>query len=281
MSWGKEDAAHSSAEVRLRHQDNRRAWNEGAQSYTADNETRVRLLREGRSNLHPVERANLARIGPLEAWCERAVHLQCASGYDTLSLLLEGAREVVGIDISDVHIENARWTSAQLGLPATWLCCDVLDTPSELDGSADLVYTGRGALPWLHDLEGWAGVVARLLKPGGVFSLLEDHPVTWLFSQDTPTLTPSGNNYFTHAEWNRGWPDSYIGALDKPAEQQTAKHERLWKISDVFNALVGVGLSVTYLGEHPDEYWDAFAKLAHEEKAKIPMTFSVVAQKPG
>jgi SAM-dependent methyltransferase len=280
MSWGKEDAAHSSAVVRSRHQDNRRAWNEGAQSYTADNERRVQLLREGKSNLHPVERANLERIGPLEAWCERAVHLQCASGYDTLSLLLEGAHEVIGIDISDVHIENARWTGEKLGLPATWHCCDVLDTPTELDGSADLVYTRRGALPWLHDLEGWAAVVARLLKPGGVFSLLEDHPVTWLFSQDTETLTPSGNNYFTHAEWNKGWPGSYIGELDVPTEAQTAKHERLWKLADVFNTLVGAGLNVTYLGEHPDAYWDAFPKLSPEEKAKIPMTFSVLARKP-
>lgn len=280
MTWDKEDAARTDAEVRTRHQDNRQAWNEGAQSYTAENEARVRLLRAGKSNLHPVERANLSRIGPLSEWCERAVHLQCASGYDTLSLLLEGAREVVGVDISDVHIENARWTSEQLEMPARWFCCDVLDTPAELDGTADLVYTGRGAICWLHDLEGWAAVIARLLKPNGVFSLLEDHPVTWLFSHESEVLTPSGNNYFTHAEWNKGWSESYIGELDKPADAQTVKHERLWKIADVFGALVGAGLNVTYLGEHPDEYWNAFFKLPDGEKVKIPMTFSLVAR-PG
>jgi SAM-dependent methyltransferase len=280
MNWEKEEAARTDAEVRARHQENRRAWNEGAAWYTAANEVRVADLRAGRSNLHPVERRNLARVGPLQDWCRRAVHLQCASGYDTLSLLLEGAHEVVVVDISDVHIENARWTSQQLGMPATWRCCDVLDTPHDLDGTADLVYTGRGAIYWLHDLNGWAQVVARLLRPGGVLSLLEDHPVTWLFSQDTPTLTPSGNDYFTHAEWNKGWPDSYIGELEVPTEAQTAKHERLWKLSDVVNALVEAGLNVTYLGEHRDEYWEAFPKLSAEEKAKLPMTFSVVARKP-
>lgn len=279
MSRGKEGAARTDAEVRSRHQDNQQAWNEGAWSYTADNETRVQLLRAGRSNLHPVERANLERIGPLQNWCKRAVHLQCASGYDTLSLLLEGAHEVVGIDISDVHMENARWTSRQLGMPATWFCCDVLDTLAELDGTADLVYTGRGAVYWLHDLEGWAAVIVRLLRPGGVFSLLEDHPASWLFSQDTETLTLSGNDYFTHAEWNKGWPSSYIGELGVPTEAQTAKHERLWKVSDVFNALTRAGLSVTYLGEHPDEYWDAFPKLGPEDKAKVPMTYSLIARR--
>lgn len=280
MTWGKEDAARKGAEVRTRHQDNRRAWNEGAAWYTAANEARAADLRAGKSNLHPVERRNLARLGPLSDWCHRAIHLQCASGYDTLSLLLEGAHEVVGVDISDVHIENARWTSAQVGLSATWFCCDVLETPHDLDGTADLVYTGRGAINWLHDLNGWADVVARLLRPGGVLSLLEDHPVTWLFSQDTPTLTPSGNTYFAYAEWSKGWPDSYIGALGVPTEQQAAKHERLWTLADVFGALTGAGLSVTYLGEHPEGYWVAFPKLSAEEKAKIPMTFSVIARKP-
>lgn len=206
--------------------------------------------------------------------------MQCASGYDTLSLLLEGAHEVVGIDISDVQIENARWTTEQLGLAATWYRCDVLETPGELDATADLVYTGRGAINWLHDLTGWAAVVARLLKPGGVLSLLEDHPTSWLFTQDTQTLELSHNPYFTHAEWNKGWSEGYIGELAKPAAELTTKHERLWTLADVFQALTGAGLQVTYLGEHPDEYWNGFPNLAAAEKAKIPMTFSMIARKP-
>ena len=73
---------------------------------------------------------------------------------DTLSLLLEGEQQVIGVDISDVHIANARQLSAALQAPAVWYRCDILDTPHELDGVADLVYTGQGALNWLHDLEG-------------------------------------------------------------------------------------------------------------------------------
>jgi SAM-dependent methyltransferase len=280
VDWHSEKIADTSDEVRSRHQGNRAAWNEGAQSYTKDNEERVELLRSGKSNLHPVERANLERIGPLKQWCERAIHLQCASGYDTLSLILEGAKEVIGVDISDVHIENAKWTTAQLKLPARWYCCDVLATPAELDGTADLVYTGRGAINWLHDIDAWASVVFRLLREGGVLSLLEDHPTSWLFANDTTRLKASGVNYFTHAEWSKGWPDEYIGALDKAVEEQATKHERLWKIADVFQALVKAGLVVGYLGEHPDEYWPAFPKLAEEEKAKIPLTYSMVVRKP-
>jgi SAM-dependent methyltransferase len=222
----------------------------------------------------------IARLGLISQWCRRAIHLQCASGYDSLSLLLEGAHEVVGIDISDVHIDNARWTSAQLHMPAHWYCCDVLDTPTELNATADLVYTGRGAVNWLHDIEMWAKVVARLLRTGGVLSLLEDHPASWLFSQETSSLEASGLSYFAHAEANEGWPDEYIGDLGKPVVQHATKHERLWTIADVFQALMKAGLIVEYLGEHPDEYWPAFPNLAEQEKAKLPMTYSIIARKP-
>jgi SAM-dependent methyltransferase len=279
MNWKREKAAESAAEVRARHEANRLAWNEGAQHYTEWNEARVRRLEAGESNLHPIERANLARLGPLNEWCRRAIHLQCASGLDTLSLLLEGADEVVGVDISDVHIENARWTSKQLGMPARWHRCDILETPAELDGTADLVYTGRGALCWIHDIEGWAVVVARLLRKGGVLSLLDDHPASWLFSQEASSIEASGNNYFTHAEFGRGWSDEYIGDLGKSAAEHALKHERLWPIATVFQALVKAGLTVEHLGEHPDEYWVAFPNLTEEDKAKLPMTFSVIARK--
>jgi ubiquinone/menaquinone biosynthesis C-methylase UbiE len=72
---------------------------------------------------------------------------------------------VIGVDISDNMIACARAKSDQLGAPATWYCCDILDTPSHLNQTADLVYTGRGALNWIMDIEAWATVVARLLKP--------------------------------------------------------------------------------------------------------------------
>jgi hypothetical protein len=67
-------------------------------------EDTLAFLRAGGSNLHPIERTNL---GDLRAWCTTAIHLQCASGCDTLSLWNEGVTRVIGIDISDLHIANA------------------------------------------------------------------------------------------------------------------------------------------------------------------------------
>ena len=99
--------ARDSNEVRQFHQHNRESWNEAAEGYAAKIDDTIAFLRAGGSNLHPLERANLGSLGE---WCESAIHLQCASGRDTLSLWNEGVSRVAGIDISDAQIANARST---------------------------------------------------------------------------------------------------------------------------------------------------------------------------
>jgi SAM-dependent methyltransferase len=264
-------------EARQAHQLNRLAWNEAAQAYTSGLDGQIARLRGGNVSLHPIERAHL---GDLSEWCRTAVHLQCASGEDTLSLLNAGARQVVGVDISEVHIANSEAATSALGADARWYCCDVLDTPEELNGWADLVYTGRGALVWLHDITTWGQVVARLLKPGGVFHILDDHPAAYLFDPEAADLTPSQADYFHHVETCRGWTPQYIGDLGKPTEDHPEKHERFWTIAEVFTALISAGLVVDLLGEHPDPYWSAFPHLPENTRRKLPMTFSLRAHKP-
>lgn len=264
-------------EVRARHESNRRGWNEGAVHYTQNLDKAVEFIRSGQSNLHPVERRNL---GDLKSWCKTAIHLQCASGMDTLSLWNEGVEKVIGVDISDVHIENARKLTELTGAPAEWYRCDVLDTPHHLDGTADLVYTGRGAICWMQDLDAWAKVIYRLLKPGGIFHIFDDHPFTYLLDMETDDLTFYGSSYFSYFESGKGWPSTYIGELDIPLEQQARKYEGFWNFMDIFNALRGADLVIDYLGEHPEQYWDNFPNLKPEIARLIPMTFSIKARKP-
>lgn len=277
-----EPVATTADDVARRHDANRAAWNEGAIAYHAELDAAREFIAAGRSNLHPVERRNLERHGPLASWCRRAIHLQCAGGRDTLSLRNEGAHEVIGVDISDRMIDAARELSRLTGVDATWYCCDVLNTPGELDGSADLVYTGRGALCWIQDIAGWASVVARLLKPGGVVSVYDGHPIQWLLRDDTPTLEfGAGASYFSYAVSDKGWPEEYIGRIDGiDAGDESRKYERNWTVAEVVQALIDAGLCVEILGEHPEDFWDALPHLSPAERERIPNTFSVCARKP-
>src|SRR3954454_16200988 len=129
------------------HAANRLAWDEAAERYEGWFEEAVALIRSGGVNLFGAE---VELIGDLHGRCPRAIHLQCAGGRDTLSLWNLGADEVVGIDFSPRMLELAARLAAATGAPARWVEADVVATPDELDGTADLLYTGRGAILWLQ-----------------------------------------------------------------------------------------------------------------------------------
>lgn len=270
--------------ARRLHADNAVAWDQAATAYTADNELALADLRAGDIGVRPgrwgftgPERKLLGDLGD----CGRAIHLQCASGFDTLGLWKLGAGGVVGLDISALHLANARWLAEQLEAPAEFVQCDLLDAPADLDGTADLVYTGKGALYWLHDLPAWAAVVARLLAPGGRFVCCEVHPAAFLFDDEADELRGSGESYFSAAvDSSRGWTEEYVGSLGLAPSVHALKHERSYTVADVFSALTGAGLQVTDLGEHVEDILDSFPRLPATQSELIPHTFTLAAARP-
>jgi SAM-dependent methyltransferase len=265
------------ADVRRMHDANRAAWDEAAERYEGWFDEAVELIRSGGSNLFPVEHD---LIGPLRGRCRRAIHLQCAGGRDTLSLWNLGAEEVVGVDFSPRMIALARRLSEATGAPATWVEADVLDVPDELDGTADLLYTGRGAIIWLGDLDAWASVLHRLLAPGGRLVIFDGHPAEWLFDGDGQggwTLTDY--DYFGGAEASRGWAPEYIDRLSIPDGDQHWKYARAWTLGEILTALLRTGLHLEQVAEHPVDWWAGHRDVGPEERGRVPLSFSVVASR--
>jgi SAM-dependent methyltransferase len=199
---------------------------------------------------------------------------------EALSLLGLGVEEVVGIDISEEMIALANRKSSALGANATWIRSDVLETPHELDGTADLVYTGRGAICWMLDLDAWAAVVARLLKPGGRLLLFEGHPLDFLWEEEAEGyVLREDASYFTNAPLpERGFP--YEAALRGAPERPVALTSRVWTIGETVTAAVGAGLRIDRLEERPEPFWDQFKRIPPPELARLPHTFGLVASKP-
>ena len=263
-------------DVRAMHESTRAAWDEAAERYERWLDEAIELIRRGGTNLFGAE---IELIGDLHGICRRAIHLQCAGGRDTLSLWNLGAAEVVGVDFSPRMLELAERLTVATGAPARWIRSDVLDTPHDLDGTGDLVYTGRGSLIWLQDLDAWAAVVTRLLSATGRFVLFEGHPVEWLFDAD-----PDGRwvvtdyDYFAGPEASRGWAPEYIDHLSIPEAEQSLKFARAWTLGEILTSLLGAGLRLEAVAEHPIDWWGGHGDIRPADRGRVPLSFSVVAR---
>jgi SAM-dependent methyltransferase len=253
------------------HADNGAWWDETAEWYALRGpDESLEFLRSGGSYLRDAEHELL---GDLKSWCSRAIHLQCSHGKDALSLWNMGAHEVVGIDISERLLSVAKRLTQELNAPAAWFCSDILSTPAELDETADLVYTGKGALCWMMDLPAWASVVVRLLKPGGRLFIYESHPLDWVWDVDAANfeLDREHGDYFD------------AGCRDRlfMAETQNRPLYKTWTLAEIVNSIIGAGLIVDHLGEYPELFWGQFPHIPEDNLKRLPHTFSLLAHKPG
>lgn len=257
---------------------NKNAWDRAAMTYADEIEKDVAFLRSGRVNLFDAEQRVL---GSLEG-CRLAIHLQCSHGLDGLSLLNLGVQEVVGIDISSVMLQQAERKTELLGASARWVQSEVLAVPEGFNDTADLVYTGKGALPWVNDLNQWAHVVARLLKPDGVLYVYEGHPLNavWETEASTHVMREDGRGYFGKVPIaNEDFPAAAVARYTPEGETPPTAWEWQWTLGDVVTAVAGAGLTIEHLEEHPNHFWDQFPNLSKQEEARLPHTYSLLARK--
>jgi len=254
---------------------NREAWNRMA----APRRSLVKPPEFFASGGCTLEDFEIDLMGPVQG--KRMLHLQCASGNETLSWAGQGAT-VVGVDISDVAIEIAREQARASGLKVEFVAADVYDLPNQLlSGSFDLVYASWGVTCWLPDLRGWAEVVAACLKAGGTFMLAEHHPL-W----EITVLTDHGFNV-THSYFGRSTPLVGVGDSSKAPSGTPLQDDRvnfLWPLGDVVTALIQAGLTIRRLEERasPEMYVSAMRdpRAGVEQAASwLPAVYVVIADK--
>jgi SAM-dependent methyltransferase len=263
---------------------NRALWDEWAAINAPSDFYRIEEFEAGRSKLRPYE---LEEVGPVAG--KDLLHLQCHFGLDTLSWAREGAR-VTGIDYSPEAIRLAREVAAELQIPATFVESDVAALPDVLQADFDVVYTSRGVLGWLPDLEAWARVIAHFLRPGGIFYITEGHPFMWLFDDEEgvgPGDLQVRYHYFPRLE-----PLTFPvkGSYADPEAHVGSPFEYAWQhsVGEILTALAGAGLWIEFLHEFPFLHWSQpfLVKrgdewfLPEETEGEIPLTFSLRASKP-
>jgi SAM-dependent methyltransferase len=260
---------------------NRELWNLWTKLNAASTEYSDLLtqLKAGQSILKEVELKELNDVAG-----KTLLHLQCHFGLDTLSWTREGAI-VTGVDISDEAITLARSLSQELNIEAEFICSDIYDLPTRLNTQFDIVYTSRGVLCWLPDLNRWAEILAHYLKPDGIVYILGGHPIVRVFKPRT-----DGNG--RPVEW--GYFDSGpIAVEERRSNANPTPHPPhmayYWShtLGEIITALCSAGLRLEFLHEFPemveersyDEVEPGRYKLRIHRNVVIPSQFSIRARR--
>ena len=255
---------------------NRQSWNTKTEVHLQSEFYDLEGFMNGKTSLNEIELNLLGNING-----KTILHLQCHFGQDTISLSRLGAT-VTGVDLSDKAIESAKQIAAKTGSNTTFICCDIYDLPNHLDQQFDVVFTSYGTIGWLPDLDKWAKIVSRFLKPNGQFVFVEFHPVVWMFDDNFDKI---GYRYFNSGAIIETESGTYADK-NAPITQEYV----MWNhgLSEVINSLLNNGLQLQQLNEYDYSPYNCFNKTIEFEpkkyriehlENKIPMVYAVVAKK--
>lgn len=255
---------------------NKDSWNRRTEYHVKSEFYNMDNFLNGSSSLNPFE---LALLGDLNG--KSVLHLQCHFGQDSISLSRMGAN-VVGVDLSDKAIDTAKQIALQTNSSAQFICCDIYDLPQHLDQQFDMVFTSYGTIGWLPDLNKWAGIISKYLKPGGQFVFVEFHPVVWMFDNDFEKV---GYNYFNTGALIETETGTYA---DREADLEQEYVCWNHSLSEVMGSLIQNDLTIRSFEEYDYSPYNCFRhtiefepkkyRIAHLDN-KIPMVYSLVATK--
>ncbi|RYD96911.1 MAG: class I SAM-dependent methyltransferase [Sphingobacteriales bacterium] len=255
---------------------NKALWNDKVAHHVSSDFYNMEAFIAGKTSLNPVE---LALLGDVSG--KRILHLQCHFGQDTLSLARMGA-EVTGVDFSDIAIAYARKLAEAHSLAATFICCDLYELPQHLSEPFDIVFTSYGTIGWLPDLDKWAAIVNRFLKPEGKFIFVEFHPVIWMLDEDFQQIK---YRYFKDEPIVETTVGTYADR-EAPIEHQSVSWN--FSLSEMMTALLKQDLNIRHFEELDYSPYPCFKEVEEVEPGKfrirhlgnkIPMLFSLVATK--
>lgn len=257
---------------------NRANWNERTPVHAASEFYDVEGFKKGRITLTDIERREVGDVSG-----KTLLHLQCHFGMDTMSWSRLGAK-ATGVDFSHTAIDLARSLNDEVGTDARFIRSNVYDLPDVLDEEFDIVFTSLGVLCWLPDLDKWASVVHRFLRPGGMFYIFDGHPFIGIFEEsDTGDMIPT-YSYFRQEFFFEGNHQTYTGGDSIASPVYEWQHS----LGEIVTALSQSGLTIEFLHEFPLSFYQAFPGMTKHEDGSwrfpqrndsFPQLFSIKATK--
>jgi SAM-dependent methyltransferase len=257
---------------------NRAAWDASAKYHREAARFQVLLdgfARGGYSCLDAIETAIFQSLGVAG---KDVAQLCCNNGRELLSVKTMGAARCVGFDQSARFLDQAHELAAAAGgIEVEFLETDVNKIGAAFDASFDLVYVTIGVLTWMPDLNRFISVAARLLRPGGAFSIYEQHPIMGMFEPwSKPDPFKPVDSYFRKEPFIEVGPIVYDGAR---GQEGTVSYCYIQTLGDVFTACLAQGLRIEHFREYPhnisSEEWDIY----DNQPAQLPQSYTLIARK--
>ena len=262
---------------------NKELWDKLAKIHYDSEFYDVKGFLEGKQTLDPIELDELPNLSG-----NSVLHLMCHFGMDTLSLARLGGR-VTGVDFSQESIALAESLAKAAKIDARFICSDIYKLGSVLDEKFDVVFTSGGILMWLPDLERWAQIINKFLKPGGLFYIREFHPFAYIFNdEDDETDFVVKYPYFQGKEPIMFEEEgSYADEAAETGKMKT--YEWNHPISRIITVLANQGLRLEFFHEFPVCSYKALPFMIQNAAGRwvfpkhgdsVPVMFSIKATKP-
>ena len=257
---------------------NKETWNKKVAIHAASEFYDVDGFRKGKTALNKFE---LEELGEVKG--KSLLHLQCHFGLDTLSWSRLGAK-CTGIDLSNEAILQAKKLNDELNLDTDFIESNLYDVPKNVEGKFDIVFTSYGVVGWLPDLKTWGEIIASKLNKGGVFYMIEFHPIVWMFDylETPPKLKyPYLNDKVIYEEYKGTYTNNDADIISK---------EYSWNhgLGEVITALTDAGLQIEFLHEFEKSPYNCFPEMdktkdgmfvLKENQRMFPLLYSIKAIK--
>ncbi|GAA1557907.1 class I SAM-dependent methyltransferase [Kribbella hippodromi] len=218
------------------------------------------------------------------------LHLQCHLGTETIAFAQRGAR-TTGLDLSAASLAEARRIAQGAGADIQYVHANVYDAVDALHNKQfDIVYTGKGALCYLPDLQQWAEVVRDLLRPGGMLYIVEFHPL--LNALREVSLPGETDELILRADYLEGRGpiahDSTVTYTGDVVPGRQTSYEWRHGLGELTTTLATAGLQITTLRESEVLPWPRWFTMQQtptgwwrlpDSAPRIPLLFALKALK--
>lgn len=204
------------------------------------------------------------------------VQIGCNNGREVLSTCALGARNCLGIDVSEEFIDAAHKLNEIAGRECDFLCSDIYDLPADTRSDFDIVLITIGVINWMPDPQKFFEVVASLLKKDGSLLIYETHPFLEVFDPHSDEPFKPTISYFQKTPWVDSYPIVYDGSSHSEISPSYWFNHSL---GTIVTACGQNNMFVTQLREYPHSNREVDYDIYRDQQAQLPLCYTLVASR--